>query len=171
MFAPDGARLLILSADSSFSMIGTPPWPVTPATATRLTGLEVPGGLMVAAQWSPDGRWLTGLVLPPTGGTRGNAIYEMAAGRARTLSSDGIGDVVGWLPGSRRLVYFTKAGALMVQDIETLERRVLSPALPYPPDQEGNIVAAPDGRTLYYGARKVESNIWMVRRAAPEGGQ
>jgi hypothetical protein len=27
-------------------------------------------------------------------------------------------------------------------------------------------VAAPDGRTLYYGARQVESNIWMVRRAA-----
>jgi hypothetical protein len=32
----------------------------------------------------------------------------------------------------------------------------------------GSIVAAPDGRTLYYGARQVESNIWLVRRA-PEG--
>jgi hypothetical protein len=53
----------------------------------------------------------------------------------------------------------------VVQDVESLARRVLSAALPYPPDQLGSIVAAPDGRTLYYGARQVESNIWMVRRA------
>jgi hypothetical protein len=32
-----------------------------------------------------------------------------------------------------------------------------------------SIVAAPDGRTLYYGAQQVESNIWIVRRAAPDG--
>jgi hypothetical protein len=88
----------------------------------------------------------------------------LATGRARTLSDDGIGNLT-WLPGFRRLVYFTRSGALVVQDIESLQRRVLSTALPYPPDQLGNIVAAPDGRTLYYGARQVESNIWMLRRA------
>ena len=31
----------------------------------------------------------------------------------------------------------------------------------------GYLFAAPDGRTLYYGARQTEANIWMVRHAAP----
>jgi hypothetical protein len=105
-------------------------------------------------------------VQPPSGVTRGSAIYEMATGRARVLSDDGSSRLVAWLPGSRRIVYFTNTGALVVQDIETLDRRVLSAALPYPPDQFGTIVAAPDGKTLFYGARQVESNIWMLRRAA-----
>jgi eukaryotic-like serine/threonine-protein kinase len=169
VFAPDGERLLILSENNNLPVIGTPPWPVTPQTATRLTGLDVAGGQIVPSQWSPDGRWLTGAVLPPSGGFRGSAIYEMATGRARALSSDGISLVLGWLPGYRRVVYFTESGALVVQDIDSLERRVLSAALPYPPDRYGSLVAAPDGRTLYYGARQVESNIWMVRRAAPGG--
>jgi TolB protein len=166
VFAPDGERLLFLGEASTVSLIGTAPWPVTRETATPLTGMDVAGGQMVSSQWSPDGRWLTGLVQPPSGGYRGSAIYEMAAGRARALSSDGISLVLGWLPGHRRVVYFTEPGALVVQDIESLERRVLHAALHYPPERYGSIVAAPDGRTLYYGARQVESNIWMVRRAA-----
>ncbi len=167
--APDGERLLIVTSDSNIAMIGAPPWPVTPETATRLTGLDIAGGRVTPTQWSPDGRWLTGPVRPPSGGLRGTAVYEMSAGRARALSSDGTSLMLGWLPGSRRVVYFTASGALVVQDIETLERRVVSQALPYPPDQLGNLIAAPDGKALYYGARQVESNIWMVRRAANGG--
>jgi eukaryotic-like serine/threonine-protein kinase len=165
-FAPDGERLIMVRADSQTVMIGSAPWPITLVSATRLTGFDVAGGLMYASQWSGDGRWLTGGVQPPSGVIRGNAIYEIATSRARTLSNDGIGDLIAWLPGFQRLVYFTRSGALVVQDIESLQRRVLSTALPYPPDEQGSIVAAPDGRTLYYGARQVESNIWMVRRAA-----
>jgi eukaryotic-like serine/threonine-protein kinase len=170
VFAPDGERLLVVTSDSSIAMIGAPPWPVTPETATRLTGMDVTGGRMVPTQWSADGRWLTGRVQPPSGGLRGSAIYDMEAGRTRALSTDGTSLMLSWLPGSRRVVYFTGSGALVVQDIESLERRVVSQALPYPPDQLGSIIAAPDGKTLYYGARQVESNIWMVRRAASEGG-
>jgi Tol biopolymer transport system component len=171
VFAPDGERLLMLSSDSMIPMVGAAPWPVMPETATRLTGLDLPGGRMYATQWSPDARWLTGGVQPPSGVNRGNAIFEMATGHARALSEDGISDHLAWLPGSRRVIYFTHSGALVVQEIGTLERRVVSQALPYPPDQMGNIVAAPDGRTLFYGARRVESNIWMVRRAGDGGRQ
>jgi eukaryotic-like serine/threonine-protein kinase len=166
MFAPDGERLIVLRADSVIPMVGSAPWPLTLESATPLTGLDVAGGRMYTAQWSGDGRWLTGGVQPPSGAVRGNAVFELATGHARTLSDDGIGDVIAWLPGFRRVVYFTRSGALVVQDIESLQRRVLSTALPYPPDQMGSIVAAPDGRTLYYGARQVESNIWMLRRAS-----
>jgi eukaryotic-like serine/threonine-protein kinase len=168
MFAPNGERLIVMRSDSLIPMLGSAPWPLTLETATPLTGFDVAGGRMYATQWSGDGRWLTGGVQPPAGATRGNAIYELATGNVRTLSDDAVGDLIAWLQGFQQLVYFTGSGALVVQDIESLQRRILSPALPYPPDQLLNIVAAPDGRTLYYGARQVESNIWMVRRAADE---
>jgi eukaryotic-like serine/threonine-protein kinase len=166
MFAPDGERLIVARADSQFTIMGSAPWPMTLENATRLTGLDVPGGRMHASQWSGDGRWLTGPVQVPSGAIRGVAIYELATGQARILSDDAIAELIAWLPGSRRVVYFTRSGALVAQDVTSLERRVLSEGLLYPHDQLGIIVAAPDGRTLYYGARQVESNIWMVRRAA-----
>jgi hypothetical protein len=165
VFSPDGERLMIVQSDSLITRVGSAPWPLTLKSATALTGFDVAEGRMYASQWSGNGRWITGGVQPPSGAIRGNAIYEMATARARALSHDGIGDLVAWLPGFQRVAYFTSSGALVVQDIESLDRRVLSPALPYPPDQTGSIVGALDGRTLFYGARQVESNIWMVRRA------
>jgi hypothetical protein len=51
-----------------------------------------------------------------------------------------------------------------MQDITTLARREITGTLPYPPDASAAIVASPDGRTLYYGARQQEANVWMVRR-------
>ena len=53
----------------------------------------------------------------------------------------------------------------MRQDVTTLARRRIAVALPYPPDYFGSIAASPDGRTLYYGARQAEANIWLVKRA------
>jgi hypothetical protein len=37
--------------------------------------------------------------------------------------------------------------------------------LPHPPDELGSITVSPDGRTLYYGARQIEANIWLVKRS------
>ena len=54
-----------------------------------------------------------------------------------------------------------------VQDVETLVRRKATGTLPYPPETFSALSASADGRTLYYGARQTQSNIWMVRRAAP----
>ena len=53
-------------------------------------------------------------------------------------------------------------------DIESLQRREVAVSLPHPPDYLGTIVAAPDGRTLYYGAREVQANIWLVKRPDPD---
>jgi hypothetical protein len=149
---------------SAFAMIGTAPWPMTAERATALPRLELEGGVLNTAYWSRDGRWLSGGIQTAAGQIQGNGLYDMLTQRTRKLSDDAYGDEIAWLPDYRRVVYFTLSGALVVQDIETLQRRVLSAALPYPPDQLGQIVASPDGRTLFYGARQVESNIWIVRR-------
>lgn len=169
MFAPDGRRLMVARSDSVIAMVGTAPWPLTLQTAKRLTGLDVGGGTLSTAYWSRDGRWLSGGIQLPSGEIRGNAIYEVETGRIRQLSDDAMSSDLAWLPGYRRVVYFTLSGTLVVQDIESLERHVISAALPYPPDQNASIVAARDGRTLFYGARQVESNIWLVKKTAAGG--
>jgi dipeptidyl aminopeptidase/acylaminoacyl peptidase len=164
MFAPDGERLMVERFYSAFAMIGTAPWPMMAERATALPPLAIGEGILNTAYWTRDGRWLSGGIQTPAGQIQGNGLYDMTTQRTRKLSDDAYGDEIAWLPDYRRVVYFTVVGALVIQDIETLQRRVLSPALPYPPDRLASIVAAPDGQTLFYGARQVESNIWIVRR-------
>ena len=55
-----------------------------------------------------------------------------------------------------------------MQDVVTLERRAVERRARISTRRRStSIIASPDGRTLYYGARQIEANIWMVRRAAP----
>ena len=70
-----------------------------------------------------------------------------------------------FLPGDRQLVYVDRHGSLMLQDIGTLARREIIHALPLPHDRDGSITMAPDGRTIYYAAHQIESNIWLVKQA------
>jgi hypothetical protein len=63
------------------------------------------------------------------------------------------------------VIYFTATGALVRQNVISLERREVAASLPYPPDILGSLAIAPDGRTLYYGARQIEANIWVVKRS------
>jgi len=161
-FAPDGKRLMTTVVDSG-AFVGEAPWPMTEKSAAALPS-RVDGGILVPSYWSRDGRWLSGYVITPEGEPNGQGILDVAARRARRLNQDSRSHDVAWLPGYRRVLYFTARGALVMQDVESLERREIAGQLPYPPDPLGSIVASPDGRTLYYGATQSQSNIWLVRR-------
>jgi len=163
MLGQDGKRLM--AGLTRGGVFGDPPWPVTDSTADVIPGLAVGDGTVTPTYWTGDGRWLSGYVVDSAGEATGQAVYDLSTGRARRLNRDSRGYSVGWLPGYRRVVYFTNQGGLVMQDIETLERREVLRTLPWPPDQLGTIVAAPDGRTIYYGARQVESNIWLVKNS------
>ncbi|MEO6529045.1 MAG: hypothetical protein ABIP93_20670, partial [Gemmatimonadaceae bacterium] len=144
--------------------IGTAPWPMTAKTDTTLSGLGIGDDVLIPGYWSRDGRWLSGYVMDRSGVARGHALYDVTTRRVRRLNDDSDGFELAWLPDYRHVIYFGPRGTLVMQDIESLARREITGALPYPPDDGRNIVAAPDGRTLYYGAQQVEANIWMVKR-------
>ena len=165
MLAPDGKRLVVGGIPTGGS-IGTAPWPVTDKSVDTLR-LDVEGGTMTPTYWTRDGRWLSGYIVNPAGEANGFAIYDFSTGRARRLNDDSRGFDLTWLPGSK-VVYFTNRGALVMQDVESLDRREIAGTLPYPPDLLTSIASSPDGRTLYYGARQIEANIWLVKRAAPK---
>jgi hypothetical protein len=162
-FAPDGKRVVATTLPTG-AVFANAPWPFTNATAKRVPGLALPNGELTPTYWTRSGRWLSGYVVDKEGEMKGLGVYEVATGRARQLSTDARGYELAWLPGEQKVVYFTERGTLAMEDVTTLERREVTGTLPYPPDPFGGIVASGDGRTLYYGALRAESNIWLVRR-------
>jgi serine/threonine protein kinase len=166
MFAPDGKRLMAAGIDTG-AFIGEAPWPITQKSATSLRA-DVEGGVLNPSYWSRDGRWLSGYVVSATGEADGQGVYDVVAGRAWRLNRDSRSYDVAWLPDHRRVLYFTNRGTLVMQDVVSLERREITGRLPYPPDLLGSVTAARDGRTLYYGARQSEANLWLVKRS-PRG--
>jgi Tol biopolymer transport system component len=164
MFAPDGKRLLSTVVPQA-GAISTAPWPATRAT-TKLLDTKVEGGDIGPSFWSRGGRWISGYVVDSTGESVGQGVIDAATGRAFRLNDDSYSYNVAWLPGDREIVYFTRRGTLVMQNVETLERREIAGSLPNPPDLNGSVTVSPDGRTLYYGASETQSNIWLVRRPA-----
>jgi Tol biopolymer transport system component len=170
-FAPDGKRLLV-GVIPTGGVIGTAPWPFTLSSGRALPRPTMPGVAgFNPTRWSHDGRWISGYVVGRSGEAVGFAVVDVATGRMTRLNDDSDSYDLAWLPDGRHVLYFTVAGRLVMQDVETLERRPVTGALPYAPDIVGGVVASPDGRTLYYSARQTEANIWLVRHgsgAAPD---
>src|SRR5262249_43287277 len=133
MFAPDGKRLFGARIDREI-VIGSAPWPITPGTAKVIKPQKAGDGELFPTFWSRDGRWLAGPVIMSSGGQRGNALYDLAAGTVRQLSDDAISPDMAWMPDYRRVIYFTTAGKLVVQNIDSLARHEVAVTLPLPPD-------------------------------------
>ena len=165
--SPDGRQILASLSMTKEWLTGPAPGPVTMNTGTLNRMLSVGKGAFTPSRWSKDGRFLSGPIVTPSGVYAGNALYEIASGTVRTLSDDAIGDRLAWMPDQARVVYFAAGGRLIIQDIASLKRRETSVKLPLPPDDQFEIVASPDGRTLYYGAQQTEANIWMVKQPKP----
>jgi serine/threonine protein kinase/Tol biopolymer transport system component len=162
MLEPGGDRLVVTKTGPNETYIVQPPWPFSLANVPPLRGLDLGGGVLNPNVWSPDGRRLSGPIVPMSGTPLGFGVYDVAAGTARQVSADGGVWEAAWLPDSRRLTYVTESGDLVVVDTSSGQRRVVLGGL-LPPDLDG-VAMSPDGRTFYYGARRVESNIWKVER-------
>jgi Tol biopolymer transport system component len=164
VFAPVGGKLLV-SGYATGPRLAQAPWPVTEARSTPLGPDSLNHRVVNVDAWSHDGRWVSGYLDLPSGETRGHVVIDVASGKAHQLNDDSNGYSAAWLPDSHHVMYFTRTGALVVQDVVTLARDTVKGALPYPPDVINSLAIAPDGRTLYYAAREVQANIWMVRRS------
>ena len=167
LFSPDGSTLVTAIAPRG-ALIGSAPYPLTVKTAKPLEGLGLPKGDLTPTYWSKSGRWLSGYITTPAGDNAGFGVFDVATRRAQSLNEDTQAYDLAWLPDDRHVVYFSERGKLVMQDVVTLERHEIEGTLPLPPDPFGGVVASPDGRTLYYGARQLESNLWIVRQPSPE---
>ncbi len=133
------------------------------SAATRLPGGETEGRFFGATDWSRDGRRLTGQLTAASNLPSGVGVYDIAAAKTSAVSSD-TAFAVRWLSDGRRVVYFTDGGArLVVVDVVTRARTVVDVTLPGP-STEDMFGISPDNRTIYYGAARAESDIWIVER-------
>ena len=159
-FEPGGERVLISTFDE-YTIVSEPDWPIDVASAERIAEVRFPSGSLTVNSWSPDGRLLVGPVMRDVGGgASGWGVFDLETGEGRQLSDDAKWAKLGWLPDSRRVV-FLRGDELIVADVVSGEERTLVADLPAPSNQEV-VVVAPDGTALYYGAQRVESNIWIV---------
>ena len=163
VFEPGGERLLVASFDA-YSVLADPPFPVVVDSARALRGSPVPPGQLTPTTWSPDGaKLIGGISRILEGGTygwgeSGFGVFDMETGEGRVLGTDE--REAKWLPDSQRVIHLTSEG-LVVTDVESGDRRLVPVDLPFP--QNLPVVAvSKDGTAIYYGAERVESNIWMV---------
>jgi Tol biopolymer transport system component len=153
---------MLITGDQGESFLATPPFPVGKDRFRKIQNIDVAGGLLQPSLWSPDGRYISGpVVARATSAPIGVGVYDVVAGKAWKLTDDGGLWSLPFLPDSKRIIYLTSASELVVVDVATGKRRVISVTLPFPVGVEAFTVA-PDGRTLYYGARRVEANVWKV---------
>ena len=119
------------------------------------------GGLMASA-WSPDGAALAGPLVPPSGRPGGIGLYDLASARLRQLSSDSC-FWVAWLGKTSKVVCLSGQEQVVAVDTQTGQRTVVVEKLPVP-SLDDMFAIAPDGRTLYYGGARYESDIWIAER-------
>jgi len=168
VFSPDGRQVMFAVGNVKYSIIvGPAPGPVSRATGRVIAAPIVGDGQFYPFDWSGDGRWWIGSINLPSGKLGGNAVYEVATGVVRQLSDDNVGWVFGFMPDWRRVVYFTKSGRLMIQDLDTLKRREIAMPPILVSESFQGVTVSPDGRTLYYGAQQSEANIWKVEQPTP----
>jgi Tol biopolymer transport system component len=159
VLSPKGDAVVFRSGSvtyrAPFASAGEPP--------AELQNTKVDGGHFRAYNWSPDGTKLAGLVVRESGRNFGVALYDLDARKVTVLSSDDT-NVVRFMADSRRVMYFDKNGTeLVVLDTMTRARTVVDVRLPGPASDNG-FALSPDNRTIYYGAMRAESDIWIVER-------
>jgi Tol biopolymer transport system component len=120
-------------------------------------------GTLNAFGFSPDGTRLVGILRGASGRGAAVAVYDLRAHAMTEISSDQV-DGAHWLPDNRRVVYFADRGtALVIVDTVTRQRTVVPVPLPAPATDDVFTVSR-DGRTIYYGAQRVEADIWIAEK-------
>ena len=138
--------------------------PLSGGSPAKLANTASTAGYFFATTRSPDGAKLAGPMIATSGRAFSVAIYDLRAQQSIVVSADSSFGVQ-WLPDSRRVVYFTgdRYADLVVVDTQTRQRIVVPVSLPAPSTNEVFAIS-PDGRTIIYGAGRVESDIWIVER-------
>ena len=153
---PAGDRIVYTRAFDTGLVIrpldGDPAKPPAPLPGT---------GELMATGWSRDGHRLAGSLIPASGRPAGVAVYDLRSAQLKTLSRDAT-FWVAWLDNDR-LLYFTTAKELVVLHASSGARTVVDVTLPLPPTDDAFAIAR-DGRTIYYGGERSESDIWIAER-------
>jgi hypothetical protein len=159
IFSPSGDRLVAPGNTSDVYMTDLSKAPGE-ANVIVLPGTVLEGQRLLPTSWSRDGRTLAGYLRAPSGTQVGVAVYDVASAALRKINGDGTPHVR-WLSDNRRVVYFVNQGTALVVTDTVSGRRVQS-TTPLPLPSTSGFALSPDGRRIYYGGMRTESDIWIV---------
>jgi hypothetical protein len=160
LLSPSGDRLVFTALRGAQVLLGS--LRQSPPTFQALPTADLGRGTFVPTSWSADSAKLAGSVLAPSGRPIGFAVYDLTTGAGRRVSGDA-GDGVRWLSDSKRLMYFTHAGQLVLVNTVTSRRTVIDVRLPLDPVDDLFAVSK-DDRTIFYGGERAQSDIWIIER-------
>ena len=161
--SPKGDVLIFVPISARLGVFRAPLKPDADAVPTLLPGTTIDGKSFSVAVWSPDGARFAGPLRSDNGRPSGVGVYDIGAQTTTAIASDETPGVR-WLADSRRVVYFAKnGGELVVLDTATRQRTVVGVMLPGPSTNE-IFAISPDNRTIYYGAARAESDVWILER-------
>jgi len=161
--APKG-DMVVFVGTSGRQVFSAPFPPISGRSPTELPATRAADKYLNPTGWSPDGSRLAGILISDSGRPSGIGVYDLAAQTTSELATDEA-YAAKWLADSRRVVYFAKKGVeLVVLDTITRKRTVVDVRLPGPAVINEMFAVSPDNRTIYYGAARAESDIWIVER-------
>jgi len=131
-------------------------------SAAMLSGTTLGGASLLPTSWSPDGKLLAGPLVPPSGRATGIGVYDIASGVIEKISGDSC-NWVAWLPGTQKVGCMSRNEQLVFVDAYSKQRTVAIDTLPVRSVNDVFTIT-PDGRTVYYGAARSESDIWIAER-------
>jgi Tol biopolymer transport system component len=161
VFSPTGDRMVASRIRSDNTLLFDPRRPWSEETSEKLPMTVGPEGWLVPNQWSPDGARLFGPVLNATGAPTGVGLYDIAARKARLLSTDA-GTFMGfaWLGDSRRVLYRVEDN-IVLMDVDSGRRKVIPTGV----HLGFGLVLSPDRRTVYVSVAREQADIWLGERA------
>ena len=128
-----------------------------------LRGTKVSGGKLSPTTWSPDGTRIAGALSSDSGRSVGVAVYDLAS-HATTIVSRDDAVAVRWVPHTDRIVYFASGGTELVElDLASKQRTLVPVQLPGPAIPDVFAISR-DGRMIYYGAVRAQSDIWVAEK-------
>ncbi len=157
---PDGLTI------AAKTMLFDPNRPWKEQTPETLPPLSKSGDEFIANSWSPDSRYLAGMVrgdrVAPGSLGAGITVYSLES-RSYTQITD-FGEWPVWLPDSRHLLFVANGNAFYVADVDVLSRQAQREAQRVY-SVTGDVIGPPrvtrDGKKMFFSRRVTESDVWL----------
>jgi Tol biopolymer transport system component len=158
MWSPTGDRLLGMYYRARKAFLIDPARPWTGQQLKFLEGIAHDEEWLQATSWSPDGRYLAGVIVGPGQLLPEAGIYDLQTGQQQQVAKVARG--LAWLPDSKHLLV---AGLRNLEVIQPWTGQVDSLSLPEAADiVTYSIGVSGDGRTICFTVGESEADIWML---------
>lgn len=182
MWSPDGSSLLYSREGVTGVIVAAESGPGSPPIR-ELPDYPLQGYVFVAVDWSPDGRYVAGMIRTPADERSGITVFDLE--RDEYVDLVDYGQLPEWTPDGRHLIFqgrlprasrddsprdsseraYPQNEGLLVVDLATRAVRELlmssGATLMFPS-------VAPDGSWIFYVEATARSDVWMLQSEAAE---